>query len=72
MRKVFRKLVGREHPTWSPDGKQIAYHRFNKLTIYVRSIDGKNEEKLTSGLWPAWSPNGSEIAFVADEAFVVV
>ena len=71
VRKVFRKSVGREHPTWSPDGEQIAYHRFNKLTIYVSSIDGKNEEELTSGLWPTWSPDGSEIAFVGDEAFAV-
>lgn len=71
VRKVFEKLVGREHPTWSPDGKQFAYHRFNKLAIYVASSAGENEEKLTNGLWPAWSPDGSEIAFVADDAFVV-
>ena len=72
VRKVFRKLVGRQYPTWSPDGKQLAYHRFDKLAIYVASSDGKDEEKLTSGLWPVWSPNGSEIAFVADEKFVFV
>ena len=70
VRKVFQKLVGRQSPTWSPDGKQLAYHRFDKLAIYIASNDGKKEEKLTSGLWPVWSPNGSEIAFVADEKFV--
>ena len=69
-RKVFKKLVGRQYPTWSPDGKQFAYHRFDKLAIYVASRDGKNEKELASGLWPVWSPNGSEIAFVADEKFV--
>ena len=72
VRKVFQNLVGRQYPTWSPDGKQLAYHRFDKLAIYVASSDGKDEEKLTSGLWPVWSPNGSEIAFVADEKFVFV
>ncbi len=71
VRKVFQKLVGREHPTWAPDGEQFAYHRFNKLAIYIASSDGKNEEKLTKGLWPAWAPEGSEITFVADDAFVV-
>ncbi len=70
--KVFRKLVGREYPTWSPDGKQLAYHRFDKLAIYIAPSDGKKEEKLANGLWPAWSPDGSEIAFVADEEFALV
>ena len=72
VRKVFQKLVGRQYPTWSPDGKHLAYHRFDKLAIYVASSDGKDEKKLASGLWPVWSPNGSEIAFVADEKFVFV
>ena len=72
VRKVFQKLVGRQHPTWSPDGKQFAYHRYDKLAIYVASSDGKDEEKLVSGLWPVWSPNGSEIAFVGDEKFELV
>ena len=71
-RKVFPKLVGRQHPTWSPDGKQFAYHRYDKIAIYVASSDGKDEKKLVSGLWPAWAPNGSEIAFVADENFALV
>ncbi len=72
VRKVFQNLVGRQHPTWSPDGKQFAYHRYDKLSIYVASSDTKDEEKLTNGLWPVWSPNGSEIAFVGDENFELV
>jgi Tol biopolymer transport system component len=70
-RKVFQKLVGRQHPTWAPDGKQFAYHRLDKLSIYTALSDGKDEEKLASGLWPVWSPNGSEIAYVADEKFLL-
>ena len=65
VRQVFKKLIGREFPTWSPDGKALAYHRFHTLSIYTASIDGKDEEELTDGLWPAWSSNGSEIAFMA-------
>ena len=65
VRQVFKKLIGREFPTWSPDGKALVYHRFHTLSIYTASIDGKDEEELTDGLWSAWSPNGSEIAFMA-------
>ena len=72
VRKVFKQLVGRQHPTWSPDGKQFAYHRFNKLAIYIASSDGKDDQKLTNGLWPAWSPDGTEVALVADEKFVII
>ena len=69
--QVFKKLIGREFPTWSPDGKALAYHRFNKLSIYAASTDGKDEKKLTNGLFPTWSPNGSEIAFVGGKfAFI--
>lgn len=70
-RKVFPKLVGRQHPTWAPNGKQFAYHRYDKLSIYIASSDQKDEEKLASGLWPVWAPNGSEIAYVADENFLL-
>ena len=69
VREVFRKSIGREYPTWSPDGKAFAYHRFHTFSIYTALIDGKDETKLTDGLWPAWSPNGSEIAFMASKFF---
>ena len=65
VRQVFKKLIRREFPTWSPDGKALAYHRFHTFSIYIASIDGKDEAKLAEGLWSAWAPNGAEITFMA-------
>ncbi|MYA99296.1 hypothetical protein F4X90_06410, partial [Candidatus Poribacteria bacterium] len=67
VRQVFKKLIGREFPTWSPDGKALAYHRFHTFSIYTASSAGKDETKVADGLWSAWSPNGSEIAFMASK-----
>ena len=69
VRQVFKKLTWRGFPTWSPDGKAFAYHRFPTFSIYIASIDGKDEEKLAEGLFPTWSPKGSEIAFMASKFF---
>lgn len=57
-------------PTWSPDGKKLAYVSFEnrKAEIFVQDIYTKKRTKLTSfkGLNsnPAWSPDGSKIAMV--------
>jgi TolB protein len=65
-------------PSWSPDGKKIAFSRPILKTInndvHVLSVvcvmdaDGKNVKQLTKGwgeLQPAWSPDGKRIAFFA-------
>jgi len=60
------------YPTWSPDGKQIA---FGKLTALINEIDVMNADgsnphaiaKFAPGDYPAWvswSPDGSRILFV--------
>lgn len=56
-------------PTWSPDGRQIAFHsnRSSDSDIYVMNADGKNVRRITdSGRdWrPRWSPDGQRIMFV--------
>jgi TolB protein len=56
-------------PTWSPDGKRVAFTRFGE--IFVIDANGKNERRLTKrrpGLhwpasFPAWSRDGTRIAF---------
>jgi Tol biopolymer transport system component len=61
-------------PSWSPDGKRIAFmsDRVNTLLwdIYVMNADGSDVTQLTSNhgnnFNPNWSPDGSEIAFASD------
>ena len=63
---IFEKSEERRHPEWSPDGKQIAYKRYDGGVgyVYIATSDGKNEERLAIGGSPAWSPDGNELAFV--------
>ena len=58
-----------QYPTWSPDGKKIAFvsnRNGGYIQIWVIDADGKNPIRLTDGLWdqhPAWSPDGTKIAY---------
>jgi Tol biopolymer transport system component/polyisoprenoid-binding protein YceI len=62
-----------EFPTWSPDGKRIAYTTFlpdGNDDIFVMNADGSSPTRLTSGpeydTDPDWSPTGRLIAFSRD------
>jgi Tol biopolymer transport system component len=61
-----------QDPSWSPDGKQIAFDGARKETgelphIYVMRADGTRTHRLTGGRayqWnPVWSPDGRTILF---------
>ena len=61
-------------PSWSPDGKRIAFMSDRKgdvvnWDIYVMDADGGNQQRLTNNLtedeYPSWSPDGNRIAFSA-------
>ena len=64
-------------PSWSPDGKRIAFASFRRdregnlphFDIYVMDADGGNQQRLTENphedRYPSWSPDGKRIVFSA-------
>jgi len=69
---VFKHLGEILNPTWSPDGRFIAFSALDGgLTdIFVYDLGTEELKKLTddvfSDLYPSWSPDGRTIAFVTD------
>ncbi len=53
-------------PTWSPDGKQVAFSSFGHL--YRANADGSGVQRLTNlsenEYQPSWSPDGQTILYV--------
>jgi Tol biopolymer transport system component len=67
---------GDDHPSWSPDGKEIVYSILPpesdswECTVWVMNADGSGKREVSKqlakgcgGLWPTWSPDGKQIAF---------
>ena len=59
------------HPSWSPDGKWLAFesNRDGDFQVYVIPTDGGEARQLTTistgATQPVWSPDGRHIAFVS-------
>lgn len=69
-----KQLTTREsanQPTWSPDGKKLAFVRVTdgKSQIFLLSFDGGEPVQLTKFKYgagsPKWSPDGKKILFAA-------
>jgi TolB protein len=79
-RRVTRTRGPQDDPTWSPDGRTLAYrdaHRGYNMNDEIYTVDagGASARNLTRtpfNEWsPAWSPNGKLIAFYASELYVM-
>jgi Tol biopolymer transport system component len=83
LRRVTGDTIWEEDPTWSPDGRRIAFAgtppRGSRRDIYVVDADGSGLRKLllsdSDNREPEWSPDGSRITFsslrVDDQGMVV-
>ena len=67
--------AGDVDPTWSPDGRRLAWVVGNSATsydIWSMNADGTDKTKLTpvssTYQYPSWSPDGRRIAYVAHPA----
>ncbi len=74
VRRVFKRKtrIYRSHPTWSPDGKHIAYVNRQvgiNADIQIARLGEQEDEYIAYGWDPAWSPDGTEIAYSVDEPF---
>jgi Tol biopolymer transport system component len=76
-------LVNGCMPTWSPDGRRIAFEahsrdeRNGSINLFVVNVDGSNKVALTTDedaieMSPAWSPDGKRIAFVSNSGGIYV
>ncbi|MEV8443935.1 amidohydrolase family protein [Actinosynnema sp. NPDC051121] len=71
-RRLTGDLQDATLPSWSPDGRSIAFqsYRDGNFHLYVVDVDGGEPRQLTRGRFdhrePAFSPDGRRIAFTSD------
>ncbi|MEN6373082.1 MAG: DPP IV N-terminal domain-containing protein [Armatimonadota bacterium] len=77
-------LIEDKQPTWSPDGKRIAFVSNRLLpenapegssNIWVADADGSNLQQITyqgANQFPSWSPDGKKIIFQSGKSIWLV
>ncbi len=67
--QLTNSLTSNIQPSWSPDGKRVAFtsHRDDEWNIYTIGSDGTDLRKITNDSarqgQPRWSPDGTQMAF---------
>ncbi len=69
--RVTRNLVFDGHPSWSPDGRRVAFVQGEERRLSTVAADGSDLRGIVevpegSRIWwgaPAWSPDGRHLAF---------
>jgi Tol biopolymer transport system component len=70
--RISDLLQDTAYPTWSPDGKTIAFQSYKSGTFHIWAMnpDGSNVRQVTNGSYddrePVYSPDGKQIAFSSD------
>jgi TolB protein len=71
-KKIATLIAGgtNTYPSWSPDGKRIAFRRMigdMNSEVFIANSDGTGVQNITNHMafdgWPSWSPDGARIAF---------
>ena len=59
---------GSLHPSWSKDGRWVAFQsdRDGDHEVYVVRTDGSGLRHLAAGVHPTWSPDGSRILYMSE------
>ena len=82
--RITYNSVVDDHPTWSPDGRKIAFvseRPAGGFAIFIMNADGTNKTEITPisySIWDhwswsmSWSPDGNRIAFQDDGHIFVV
>jgi TolB protein len=60
----MRDLCAGMMPTWSADGKRIAFSRSS--AIWIMNADGSDPRQIASGWGAQWSPDGKSIAYTSN------
>ena len=58
-------------PTWSPDGRELAFANDDGLWI-VSATGGKSRLVARGGGTPRWSPDGRELSFANRDGLWIV